>query len=103
MMASITRTTITSAMNNRASLIVVSASIDSYLGGLFKCLSDMKLITYMPISRVEDIREYQVDNLRLLKPNEFVVFIDNANYIGEIVDMVRKIVEGLVGGVEWWD
>jgi len=60
----------------------------------------MKLITYLPISRIEDIREYQVENLRLLKPNEFVVFIDNANYIGEIVDMVRKIVEGLVGGVD---
>jgi hypothetical protein len=58
----------------------------------------MKLITYLPISRIEDIREYQVENIRLLKPSEFVVFIDNANYIGEIVGVVRKTIEGLVGG-----
>ena len=67
---------------------------------LVKYLSSMKLITYLPISRVEDIREYQIENIRLLRPSEFVVFIDNANYIGEVVDMVRKIVESLVGGVD---
>jgi hypothetical protein len=52
----------------------------------------MKLITYLPISRVEDIREYQVENIRLLRPDEFVVFIDNVRHILEIEDMVRKIV-----------
>ncbi len=58
----------------------------------------MKLITYLPISRIEDIREYQVENIRLLKPSEFVVFIDNVNYMREIEDMVRKTIEGLVDG-----
>jgi len=58
----------------------------------------MKLITYLPISRIEDIREYQVENIRLLKPSGFVVFIDNVNYIREIEDVVRKTVGGLVGG-----
>jgi len=58
----------------------------------------MKLITYLPISRIEDIREYQVENIRLLKPSEFVVFIDNVNYTREIGDMVRKSIEGLVDG-----
>jgi len=58
----------------------------------------MKLITYLPVSRIEDIREYQVENIRLLKPSEFVVFIDNVNYMREIEGMVHKTIEGLVGG-----
>jgi len=69
-MASITRTTITSAMNNMVSLIVVRALISiSYLWGWLNTYP-MRLITYLPISRIEDIREYQVDNLRSLKPSD---------------------------------
>jgi hypothetical protein len=58
----------------------------------------MKLITYLPISRVEDIREYQVENIRLLRPSEFEVFIDNVNYLREVEDAIHKTIEGLVGG-----
>mgnify|MGYP001772483597 CR=1 FL=1 len=58
----------------------------------------MKLITYLPISRIEDVREYQVENIRLLKPSEFVVFIDNVNYMREIEGVVHKTIEGLVDG-----
>jgi len=67
---------------------------------LVKYLTNMKLITYLPISRIEDIKEYQIENIRLLKPSEFEVFIDNVNYVREVLDAVRKTIEGLVGGVD---
>jgi hypothetical protein len=67
---------------------------------LVKYLSSMKLITYLPISRVEDIREYQIENIRLLRPSEFVVFIDNVNYMREVEDAIHKTIEGLVGVID---
>jgi len=63
---------------------------------LVKYLSSMKLITYLPISRVEDIREYQIENIRLLRPSEFEVFIDNVNYMREVEDVIHKMVSGVI-------
>jgi len=56
----------------------------------------VKLITYLPISRVEDIGDYQYDNIKLLRPRELVVFIDNVNNLEGLEDMVYEAVRDSV-------
>ena len=37
----------------------------------------MRLITYLPMSRLNDLVEYFVANIELLRPNHIMIFIDN--------------------------
>jgi len=54
----------------------------------------MRLITYLPISRIGDIEEYQYDNVRLLNPEEFIVIIDNTNNLRGLEDVVYEAIKG---------
>jgi hypothetical protein len=51
------------------------------------------LITYLPISRIGDIEEYQYDNVRLLNPEEFIVIIDNTNNLRGLEDAVYEAIK----------
>jgi len=53
----------------------------------------MRLITYLPISRIGDIEEYQYDNVRLLNPEEFIVIIDNTNNLRGLEDAVYEAIK----------
>jgi hypothetical protein len=53
----------------------------------------MRLITYLPISRIGDIEEYQYDNVRLLNPEEFIVVIDNTNNLRGLEDVVYEAIK----------
>jgi hypothetical protein len=53
----------------------------------------MRLITYLPISRIGDIEEYQYDNVRLLNPEEFIVVIDNTNNLKGLEDVVYEAIK----------
>jgi len=56
----------------------------------------MRLITYLPISRIGDIEEYQYDNVRLLNPEEFIVIIDNTNNLKGLEDVVYEAIKETV-------
>jgi len=56
----------------------------------------MRLITYLPISRIGDIEEYQYDNVRLLNPEEFIVIIDNTNNLRGLEDVVYEAIKETV-------
>ena len=56
----------------------------------------MRLITYLPISRIGDIEEYQYDNVRLLNPEEFIVVIDNTNNLRGLEDVVYEAIKETV-------
>ena len=56
----------------------------------------MKLITYLPVSRLNDIEEYQVKNIKLLRPESFIIFVDHLKDTSHVSAIIHDIVKDLV-------